>query len=95
MMTMMMMTTTMMTINLTITETNVINVISYILSLMKKKSVGCNIETCAELILIASASPVDPIVPSFANFIFPVERVPSSARVMFAESLIDLSADLI
>ena len=39
--------------NLTITETNVINVISYILSLMKKKSVDCNIETCAELILIA------------------------------------------
>ena len=39
--------------NLTITETDVVNVISYILSLMKKKSVDCNIETCAELILIA------------------------------------------
>ena len=39
--------------NLTITETDVVNVISYILSLMKKKNVDCNIETCAELILIA------------------------------------------
>ena len=39
--------------NLTITETDVANVISYILSLMKKKSVDYNIETCAELILIA------------------------------------------
>ena len=38
--------------NLTITETDVVNVISYILSLMKKKNVDCNIETCAELILI-------------------------------------------